>query len=251
MSMKKFTEWLKDKNLLEASPSGKMRASSGDLTNISIGALGPYKTFGHSDKPGVFQTAAASAVGGIGDSIRKELGPMEAPARLLDPDLSIFKKDNMVQDEMILQLPIAAEGEDLGLPERWNPISAWNKRLTFRNVQQVVPDPLQDQRIFNIGDTSSFGKFLPYTEETEKQEAIFKMSFYQAAVEFTTALSKIRLYNMLDQKTSDNIKDVIDLENPTLLKQQVLNFGNYYKLISLFKYERKKTASGDADVDFT
>lgn len=249
--MKKFIEWLNDKKLMTelTSSSGKVRASSGDLTNISIGAGSPYRQFGHSNRPNWLQTAAASVQQGIGDRMRKELGDLDPVTGIIPPDMSIFQRDNLIQDEMVLQLPI---GENLDVPDNWKPISSYNKRQTFRNVYQAIQDPQNDPRVFNVEDISNAdnsNKFKPYTDDMENQKPIFGgMSFYQAAVEFTTALSKIKLYNHLNQTTNKNIKDIIDLENPKIEKQQIRSVGNIYKLINVFKYERKKTAVGDYDM---
>jgi len=240
--MKKFSEWIQIKEA-----TGKVRSAAADLQNLRIGKLSPYSTFGHSNEPGIPLTVAGNLVQAMGDRMRKETGPVDAASTILKLDL--FTKDQMVQDNMVLQMPFGPDN----VPEGWNPISISNRRHTFFKVSQIIPEPERDPRVVQVGElnNSNFeNKFQPYYEglETENKDIVgnYKMSLYNIALEFTTALSKIKIYNQLRLKDKDKkMQNIYDIENPTIEKQMNLEKNGYFILINVFKYNKKKTASGD------
>jgi hypothetical protein len=239
--MKKFSEWL----LIKEAAAGGIRTSRAqDIVNVGIGKLSPYSTFGHTTRPGFVQTGASAVIGGIGERMRKELGPVQALNRLEKFDLSLFESNPTLEAEFPMQLPIVG-GQILAQ----HLISTSSAITTFNNVRKLVGNPEKDGRVIKLTDESYEGKFELYDEkkhDKEESDYNFKLPLYTVAVEFTVALLKLKCYYGLKEKSQKkDIENTYNIENPKVIKRNLVEKNDKWVIQVLFEYKKLKTAVGD------
>jgi hypothetical protein len=248
----KFKEWL---NILEAS-SGRKRSGSADVSNIAIGKIGPYGTFGGKDAPGLAQTAVGHVVGGLSSSLKDELGPIETFPHILPLDIGFNEtKDGYMADARIpLQVP-SINGQlwmNTRLADRTR------QKANIEKIRKIMPDPENDQRVRKDFSQVS-GGFDLYTENLEGKIKIASSSYEDfsgnsssvlfLAERFSTALAAIMVSNvMMKEKNYMYLKNKYDVEFPIVLKEATVPSGDYYYLRLTFICKNKKTSSEDDDI---
>lgn len=234
--MKRFSEWIKNRSLLE-SKSGRYRSSASDLTNLSIGKLGPYATFGGAERPGVVKTAVGSIIDGIGDRMRKLMGRVDPASRIEDLDFDFLKNQDTVSAELPLQVPII-KNDNIDLSN----FVYKGEQATFIHIIKFLNSPQIFAQKVNLDgqpDDSRFDLF----QDQQAQNNKFATN-RDLAINFTIALCKIKLYYNLVEKFED-IENTYDIQNPKVLKLNYPKYDNVTALRVLFKYEKKKTGSDD------
>jgi hypothetical protein len=235
-----FKEWLKNKSALVEAESGRMRSKSNDLTNVSIGKLGPYGTFGSPNIKSPTHDAISGFLGGIGQGISRKLSPVEPLSNVLDP-FEKFEFKEISHDTMLLQLP-TIDGQ------RIFSVGA-NSRQNFNSVISKVVDPNSDPRVRKNPNESAEGKFQLYDDNYKGDQAAI-MAAKDEAVNFTTALQKIKIYNKAMAK-NPKIDEIYDFQNPTISQYstELVKFGgrDYYYLATVFNYKKKKSARNDQE----
>lgn len=234
-----FKEWLKNKSALVEAESGRMRSKSNDLTNVSIGKLGPYGTFGGPGVKSPAHDAISGFLGGIGQGISRKLSPVEPLSNVVPFEKFEFKE--ILHDTMLLQLPRINGQRVLSV--------GTNARQNFNSVISKVRNPDSDPRVRKNLNESAEGKFQLYYDENYEDETA-KMAAKDEAVNFTTALQKIKIYNKAMAK-NPKIDEIYDFQNPTISQYatELVKFGgrDYYYLATVFNYKKKKSARNDQE----
>lgn len=234
----KFSEWLKNKYLLEAD-SGRNRMRAGDITNKSIGSLGPYGTFGHKNLPTWTHDATSGFLGGIAQAIQSQLSPVDSLKRiekLRDFDLTFPEHSTM-----LLQLPFINGQQEVSMGQS-------NTRQNFNNTISKVRDPDSDPRVRKSPKESPEDKFELFNPKDEFSARGLKMGLKDLAITFTTTLQKIKIYNKARSK-NPKIDEFYDFQNPTIDQQKTEIINGHYYLATVFTYKKKKSAVDDQEND--
>lgn len=231
----KFKEWLK----ITEAKGGRMRAKSTDISNLAIGKIGPYGTFGSKDAPGLAQTAVGHLVGGFSSSLKDELGPIDTFPHILPLDLKGSEWGLITNWTMPLQAPSINNQllPNAKLPESHNQIT------NIKYVRSFVPDPMNDLRVRKDFSQKS-GAFDLYTEELESQSQRQITKFLSE--NFTIALAAITVSNEIKkQKDATSVGNRYDIENPTVSKKSLVESGDYFYIKIEFVCKNKKTRFED------
>lgn len=243
----KFKNWLQ---INEAGLAGRLRNSSPDISNVSLGKLGPYGTFGQVDQNPLkttFKRGVSGVLSGIGKAISKRVSPVDIQPTLVDP-ISIFGDEFIKSVTLPLQLPYI-NGEEVITFAKSSDRQAMIKIADQTNNGKDSRIRTINSGIIDLGP----GKFDLYQEDihgsnqddSEDQEEGQEINSYQKAKRFTTALCKIISYSNLEKQ-----KDFIDLDNkynlvyPRVVKDEIKginqNNNTYYYLNCILEYSKKE-----------
>lgn len=250
----KFKKWLK----LREAASGRSRRASTDLTNLAIGKIGPYGTFGAPQSPSITQQALGHLVGGVGSRMNKLLGPVEAFPHLVNLKLNIRKDAIYVDYQLPLQLPYleTPQGELVPFIQSKNFTNDQVRNIRYVRSKLLNQDPRQDPRIRkNKADGSGDfdpdpNKLLVYNEKNdEKVEALKTGSTAKQIAEyFTMALAAVIVSNdLISQFRQTGENKQYDIDNPISKIHDISLSGNGFVLRVAFVCKRKKTAADTDD----
>jgi len=235
----KFKEWL---SISEAS-KGRQRAKTADISNVSIGKIGPYGTFGQDDAPGITKTAVGHLVGGFSSSLKDELGPVDTFPHLVG---DLFKGKSAfgvyVDYPLPLQLP-TVNGQEMVQPV------SYSDEANIRKIRALISDPLKDPRVRKDFKELPSGFDLYNEENANRYPENSKMSPMEAAKRFTIGLCAIIISNKIKtQKNYISIQNKYEIDYPTFDKSQIKEVeGGYYYIHCQFICKKKKSYFGDED----
>ena len=235
----KFKEWL---NISETA-KGRQRAKAADISNVSIGKIGPYGTFGQDDTPGITKTAIGHLVGGFSSSLKDELGPVDTFPHLVG---GLFKGQTKfgvyVDYALPLQLPT------VNGVEMMQPVS-YSDEANIRKIRALISDPLKEPRVRKDFKEAPGGFDLYNEENAKRYPENSNMSPMEAAKRFTIVLCAIIISNKIKtQKNYISIQNKYEIDYPSFDKSQTKEAeGGYYYIQCQFICKKKKSYFGDED----
>lgn len=238
----KFREWL---DILEAS-KGRQRTKSADVSNLSIGKIGPYGTFGQEDTPGIAKTAVGHLVGGFSSSLKDELGPMDTFPHLVG---NFFKGDTKFG--VYVDYPLPLQLPTINGVEVTQPVS-YSDEANIRKIRALTSDPIMDTRVRKDFKEVPGGFDLYNEENANKYSQISgnsKMIPIEAAKRFTVGLCAIIISNKIKtQKNYISLQNKYEIDYPSFDKSQTKEVqGGYYYIHCQFLCKKKKSYFGDED----
>jgi hypothetical protein len=234
----KFTEWLKNKVISE---TGRQRSTGGDLTNISLGKLGPYGQFGRDPGMPLPQKAVGHLVQAWGTGLRDKLSPVDSAPYIHGMDFSEFERAARVSHKLILQLPYVNGVDVLGLGNIGSP----NAEASIDKVMRQIKNPESDPRIRDEGGPARVpGKFDLYDPDQNDEN----LANNDLALKFTIILQKILCYSGLMKRPDFvELQNSFNLKNPKIYSTNTVQEQNGYFVNSIFQYEKRKTSPYDYD----
>lgn len=251
MSKLEFKNWL---NLLEAaSLSGKLRSGSQDISNISLGKLGPYGTFGQvSDEPPVkslVKQGVSAVLSGIGQSVKKKLSPTEMLPHLAD--LAQFPDSLLEGITLPLQSPtingvdwISTIPKDSSRAlKKISDSLASDEDNRIRKFENGVIDQGPNKFDLYIGDVYSDQEMGQQADQDKQYQRVYE---YERAKDFTRNLCKILVHaNMKNRPNYIELDNKYNLGNASTRKEIVKEFNDYYLLSCVFEYKKNKKGTGE------
>jgi len=224
---------MKFKNWLQKIEESKFRPKNIDVGNLAIGRIGPMGTFGQTDSPSIGSRAVSGLLGGIGKSLRQELGSLgaEAPYNLLPP---VEWKENFIDGiSLPLQLPYINGKEVPGIKVSRS-ASYGADRTTLVNVMTFFQgkNPFEDPRVRKPNELAEDNNKFDLVNLQEKNE----LSIF-IAKKFTLALAKL----IMMHKNFDKTK-FYDFENP-----KVTQYIKNNQLVCVFTYQKLKNLPKDVE----
>ena len=251
MNKFEFKNWL---NLTEAaSLSGRLRSGSQDISNISLGKLGPYGTFGQvSNEPPakrLVKQGISAVLSGIGQSVKKKLSPTEMLPHLAD--LAQFP------DSLIEGITLPLQSPTINGLDWISTIPNDSSRALKKISDSLVSDEDNRIRKFENGMIDKGpNKFDLYTgavygtdedkDQDEEKYKYQKVYEYERAKNFTRNLCKILVHaNMKNKPNYIELDNKYNLGNASIRKEIVKEFNDYYLLSCAFEYKKNKKGTGE------